>query len=355
MKKSFALFAVVSLVASCGGNERSGKSESSVTPESTAGEIANDEESTSAAVSSNLDEAVASLAGDSSASTSTSGGASFGLAGTADKDFQFEKSCEIVDGKALVKVSSSGERTKVLDRSNFSHSLSFSGESSQERLWFREGVALECQNDHAKFDWKSAGIEGLKLDLKFKRARALTHEFVNKKKGTTKSSSFSFLAQGERSIVWGVTEVSAESTTAVRVKTISSNVQRSLSFVKKNGEKKEISHAVVSKEPLVVKVERNKETASLVSRTIDSGLLVATHIDDSRLETSFSKLKVSMENGECLYVSGSMSAKFFEKDGVEAKRAFEISFVDGQGSIKNLLNGESKEFVPAGCDSEDLQ
>lgn len=360
MKTKIFLTAVV-LLAGCG---RANKDEVDQTSQG-AQALISDESLAQDSVSTNVDEGVSALADEV-------GGASLGLVDSDElsltgaglsRDSTFTKTCEVKDGAAVVTIHSDFSWDKVIENLKKRLHEVFSGKGDQTRTWTKVDasgapVAMECNTNGrtAKIDWKN--VAGLKLSLVFERARARLWEMTNKKTNVTTSFSHSFSAIGSRLVVWDSQIAKPDDATSiVRHKTITSTAKRTLQTKKKDGTATQMNFEIATKDgsPLSIEVVRKAVDLSLVSKTIQSGVLVAKNGGEGRVETSFDTVKISFASGECQVLSGSIITKIFADNSDNAVKTYKLTIDGGDYSLVDVATGDEKtDFDLPGCDPEDF-
>lgn len=260
-----------------------------------------------------------------------------------------QPSCETKNDTAVVTIESdlSKEITVQTRRRTFTRSITGRGE--QIRTWSKKDAYIGCNGKIADIDWRS--VNGLALSLTFSRSRALV-DTVN----SVKTRSISFDASGSRDFTW-TDKTSSDDTalTSTRRKTITSNVVRTFSVTKKDGTTQDLklTTAAPSSEPLHVTVIRDISDLSLLSKTVDSGMLVATDKAGGSVQSSFSALKIDYSSGTCSPVSGSIVNKFFAQGSTTASATLTATFSDGLGTVTNDKGEEVGTIEQDNCDPED--
>ncbi len=179
------------------------------------------------------------------------------------------------------------------------------------------------------------------------------------KTGETTSRSHSFEALGTRKIQWLADAKGVdETTTFSRKKEITSEVVRTVSFQNKSGEERELklTVAIESADPLLVNVVRNLSTKVLVSKTIESGTVIATNTDESRLESDFQNVLVTFADSECVVASGVIVASFFKAGTTDAQKVLTATFANGTATLTDKDGNQiGDSFTVDGCgDGEDF-
>ena len=360
---SVCLLAALSMtVVSCGqGQERKATetTDSSSNSPGADGSVSGDSELSVSAVETVMTDSIESLV------TQSSSGASLAL--TSEKEGTdksvYNRECKVDGNNAVVKISTTMDRSESIERPNVSMSRKISGASSQTRIWSKSkdgaAVAVVCgpNNKAAAIDWES-DLAGMKLDLTFERSRSNAVSITNKKRNKTFERSRSFSASGSRTISWGTLDTAnTDASIIVREKTVVSNVNRKIKAVNKKGETNDLEFSVktAADAPLLVRVERDKTTKALKKKTIKTGTVVATRVTDGRIESTFSDVVLTFDGDKCVGDSGSVLTKFYAEGGTEAVKSLKLTIQDGVYSLTDALTGEDKGEIDAiGCDAEDF-
>lgn len=360
MKRLISLTLATVLVSACGdgkedreqnpGNQQDQGNGPSVGNDYGTSALVEDEEAAGQAITAQVDEGISSAAEDQDADSA----AALMLQTAADGKSVHERyrNCAESEGKAVVDIRRSLERSVNFDGPMRSASTSMKALVEKKRTWMKEGGEIKCAENkkHALVPW--ADIAGVSAEVTFTHSRSRESSVTNKKKNETKTASFSFNATGKRSITWAAAESSAENKLAVQ-KTIVSDVSRELTLKNKKGDVKTISGSIKTdaENPVVTIVERDSDSLQVLSRTIKTGKLIATAKDGGRVETTFDNVVYTREN-RCMATSGKISGAVYEKDATEPKVTFEISF-DGETKSIVFSNGKEAVYSPEGCELDD--
>ena len=343
MKKFILAIITTASLVSCGAD----KDERAETPGSdndgTVDSVVTDDETSSQVITAQIDDAI-TAAGEDQESEAAAG---LMLADTDSKKVHTRfRACSVVDGKAVVQIKRSIDRSFTTEGPVRSAATSFKLLDERTRTWAMAEGTVACSDNkkHAIVPW--ANIQGMTTGVVFSSSKSRESSMTNKKKGTTASSSHSVKAEGERTISWSN---NASDTSVIVQKSIVSNVSRELTIVKKDGQEKVLSSTVVigAENPLIIAVERDKTSLEVISRTITGGKIVATGKDGGRIETMFDGVKYTKEN-KCMATAGKISGAVYAKDAVEASLTFEITF-DGESKTIVYSNGKEAEYSPDGC------
>lgn len=252
----------------------------------------------------------AAAAGDSEGS----GGFSLALSGSSGPFKNSSKTCVVQpDGSALVTISSEIDFDKTSGNDKVTRTQKMSGTSTETRLWSHP-AGVGCLNgERAKLNLKNdAASYSLKVTLD--RARQQSMSQVNSKKNETRSMSRSFAMKGERSVT--VVSYSESGSTSVQQKKVSGSMNRSFSYINKDGETKSGSFSSATMgDPMVVKVTRSLSSKELISREIVSGIRKNTMSDGTSAELSFSNFVMNGSGESCEATSGSVSIKYIDSAG----------------------------------------
>ncbi|MEN9810809.1 MAG: hypothetical protein RLZZ488_2376 [Pseudomonadota bacterium] len=279
----------------------------------------------------------AAAAGDSEGS----GGFSLSLAGSSSPFKTSSKTCAVQpDGSALVTISSEIDFEKTSGNDKVSRTQKMSGTNTETRLWSHP-AGVECLNgERAKLNLKNdAASYSLKVTIDRTRQQSMSQ--VNTKKNETRSKSRSFSMKGERSV--SVVSYSESGSTSVQEKKVSGSMNRSFSYVDKDGQTKSgsFSSATVG-DPMVVKVTRSLSSKEVVSREIVSGTRKNTMSDGTSVELNFSNFVMSGSGESCEANSGSVSIKYLDSAGAVSQSlscsadSGALACTDGSGAAVEL-------------------
>lgn len=279
----------------------------------------------------------AASAGDSEGS----GGFSLSLSGSSGPFKTSSKTCAVQpDGSALVTISSEIDFEKTSGNDKVTRTQKMSGTNTETRLWSRPG-GVECLNgERAKLNLKNdAASYSLKVTLDRTRQQSISD--VNTKKNETRSKSRSFTMKGERSV--SVVSYSESGSTSVQEKKVSGSMNRSFSYVDKDGETKSgsFSSATVG-DPMVVKVTRSLSSKEVISREIVSGTRKNTMGDGTSVELSFTNFVMNGSGESCEASAGSVSIKYIDSAGAVSQSlscsadSGTLACTDGSGSAVDL-------------------
>lgn len=282
------------------------------------------------------------------------GGSGFGLM-LAESGSPFKSSsrtCVVQpDGSALVTISSELSFDKTSGNDKVSRTNKMSGTSTEKRLWSHpQGV--QCLNaEKAKVNLKSDPTSyGLKVTIE--RTRQQTMSMNNLRKNTSISSSRSFSMNGERSVSIVSYREDSASGTSVQEKKISGSMNRSFSFVDKDGQTKtgSFSSATVG-DPMLVKVTRSLSSKEVLSRELVSGVRKNTLVDGTSIELSFNNFVMSGAGESCEAQSGSVALKYLDAQG-NVSKTINCSADSGLLSCTDS-SGAAVELESPSCDPSD--
>ncbi len=340
-----------SLFVACGQkDERAETSSTSLTSDSAQSETA---------VAASFNEAMDSM---SDTNMSSGSAAAFALENGlgADVEITMDRSCEALNGKAVVTINR--DKTMSWERSNARLSISASSsiENDIVRTWSKEGdsVACELNGKAAAIDFE-ADLTGYTLDVSIKRNASRTMEKTVVRTGETTKRSLTSTVDGTRQAKWLSQEENDDGSIS-RSKSVSFNVTRTDNFVAKDGTIKDLSLRVETKEALQVTVTWDSLTRErqLLSKLISSGVIKASHASDSYVEASFSKLLMKFEADSCAVESGSMEARIYAEGTEEASKIYSLTAVDGTITVKDVTDPanpkEVEDFDYSPCDLKDF-
>lgn len=346
MKTLVAYLAVSSLVG-CGSKDDSSSGGGDDEEAQGTTEILDDSELRTEAVSSTVDVGISAAA----EGTDESSASALALASnTGTKNKVFTRECEEDGDTAVVTISREFSRTREITNKVREISMSMSGTNDLTRTWSSDEGAVKCHSNGKHIDVAMNDMEGMILDVDFKREGTRTATFTNVRKGITVERYFKFTATGKRHIEW--TDVSTEGDNTTLSTTNTSEVDRSTVAKNKDGEERtmEMSVDIGKEDPLVVDTVRDSSSRDIVSRTIKSGTITSTNKDKGKLEIEFDTVVYTPDSG-CLADSGSISGKVFKPEADEATMTFEITFSNGSAKIE-YSDGTSADYTPEGCDLE---
>lgn len=258
--------------------------------------------------------------------------------------------------------------------------------------WTKEVDGITCAGPRVK---RPANLKGTVMDSTFSRSfeRSIASKVLAGDKnpfggilggllGDLFQESGSSEAKGSRKITWLADD------TANKVRTEKHQVETSVTkkTTKKTG-KDEISYETSLKtkdgDPVTVEVSRSAGIGLLGlgpiphSKIIQSGTLIATRKDGSRIESHFDKVKYEFKKSGCSPVSGKLSGEIYaavavaptpaatpiaSKEGEPTPvptavpadpKKFTIDFAV-QPPVIEFSDGKKEPFLPMGCDFEDL-
>ncbi len=338
-------------VDTVGSEEGLFTSEDEVTGE----EMTSDESLAGETISGQIDEAVSSIAEEadntSAAALSLRGGFRDHKPGDRKlgANAKRHRVCSVDGDKAIVEM-----------KRNFSRSFEKTGKRSMKilmamagthtRTWAQEDNAIACKDNGKAAEVPKDDVEGLTLDVAFDRSKIHSATFTNKK-GDEITRLRSFQATGERYVKFLSVSQEDDDSNIFIEREQTKKVTRKMQATNKKGEERVMEHSITTKEaaPMLVTIERDKDTHKAVSRTIKSGTLVATGKKGAIVETVFTNVKYESRN--CFAVSGSISGSITKPDEDEASVTFEISFDNGSKSIV-FSDGREHEYTPDGCELE---
>lgn len=270
------------------------------------------------------------------------------------------KTCTPVDQTAKVEFKNVFDST-IENSSRFgSFKQTMQREASVTRLWSQAGVTIGCHSNgkNAQIDF-TQGMEGLKTDIDFSRTseRSSTR---TKKNGTVVEKSMTMKSVGERTVAWESVTPGADGS-VVRVKSVTtqSTIERST----KSGEdvlrSMKASVSTAEGAPLKIAVEfASALSGDPVSRTIQSGKILAAVEGKGRIESEFSNLKVKFSSEGCEPASGSVISSVFAEGETTASIVMKIEAEDGSYVATNITDSANpvvvEDFEYQLCDIRDF-
>ncbi len=341
--RTFLLVALTASLSGCGADKEDRAETPGNENTDTTESVVSDEETSSQVITAQVDEGI-SAAGEDQESESA---AALMLTAADGKNVHTRfRECNELEGKAVVNIKRSIERSFTIDRPAIAAETSFKLLDERTRTWALANGEAKC-SENKKFavvPW--ASLEGMTTAVVFSNEKSRESTLTNKKKNTTLTASHSIKSDGERTITWS--NIASETSVLVQ-KSIVSKVSRELTIKKKDGKEKVMTSDVVisAENPLITIVEREKTSLDVVSRTIKSGKVIATGKDGGRVETTFDAVKYTNEN-KCMASSGKITGAIYAKDATEPSLTYEITF---SGDTKSIVysDGKEVEYSADGC------
>ena len=304
----------------------------------------------------------------SSTSDQSSSGASLALSGgddlkdgkkskdNDDDQSSVTKTCAVSGNNAVVTLSSSINRSKSSSSKSGTVTVerSRTGTSALTRTWSRtDGTAVTCNTAGNAANVNLQSPSGVKLDIKFERAREDKMTYTGP--SLTRTSSKSFSSKGTRSVTWNSNSAASDtSETYTRTKQIViKDVEQDLTMTNKEGKtfSSSLSIDTAEDQPLVVTVERNKLDHSIVYKTIVSGKIITKKDADATITTTYASLKM---DSECKPVSGNATIVITDATGTTLKTlTLDADSSSGEGALKDSGGTQVEGFHLDDCDSED--
>ncbi|MBC7659478.1 MAG: hypothetical protein H7249_07190 [Chitinophagaceae bacterium] len=305
---SVALSAML-LQDGCGKDKSKTTDATTPTATNSAASVAADSQTSTALVSTQLDDVVSSL--NSGDSTNTATGAAL-TSTTITRD----RSCAIGTNKDVtVTLTYSGEASQTVGKATMTETAG----GTETRIWTNAGFTMACTTDakFAKVAWNSptavntaAGINGLTLNDTTKRSRAISTSYTNKK-GTTLTRSATVAENGTRSVVWATP--AGATTTATTTKTITSNVVKTNQVTKFDGSVVNLDATVATGTgaPLQVTVKRDVKGIPQ-SHTIHSGMVTVSKTGEFYVTNTFADVMYDLTATDpCTPISGTLTTNIY--------------------------------------------
>lgn len=304
------------------------------------------------AVEANVSDSMASLAD----ANEDSSDAALWLADT-HKDKIRDRKCEKVDDHH-VNVTVGIDVDRSIDLSNARRELTRTVKGSADliRSWSADNIPLDCtEQNHVKLDWKG-DITGLSLDVQVNRTHEMSQSLTIKRTNKTITNERSFSAKGNRHISWLSSTEDATADTLTREKTISSSMTRTMHMQNVKGDVKDIEFNVATDEkaPLAITVVRKKSDGSLISKTIKSGIVIATRVGDGKVSSTFKNIVMKFDASTCALDSGTITTHFYKDGSDTAAKRYQLEGSDGVFVLTDLDSGaEIEDFEIPGCSLSD--
>lgn len=315
-------------------------------------QYAQDAELVSASVMSVGDEATSSLADGDSDMT---GATSLSLAGEIARNVVRERSCEKPEDDVVVSIHRGMEQTvsRVARRGSLERYFKF--DSNIKRTWSNELNDLECHENGKHINLSAVDFNSsVKLTAEFTREKTQWIKLTNNVRNIEKTTQHAFKSEGSRQVEWQSLTEDEETSTATEERTVKIEANRKFEITKADGKVFgfETTISTDAESPLVQSIERDLETREAKKRTIKSGKLIAVRKDKGRLETTFDNVVYDVESA-CMPVSGKLSGALYKDGEAEAVRSYSIEF-NGTDAQITFANGETAEYIPEGCELEDV-
>jgi hypothetical protein len=321
--------------------------------------LLNDSGGSEAALSVSVNEALGSLS-DTNLSRSSAGLFLQGFG--ADASLNVERSCAVQDDKAVVTIKM--DKTLGWERKSarFSFKASSTVENNISRTWSKEGSSVACNANG-----KSAAVDmemdltGYELDISVDRTASRSMERTLLKTGEKISKELNTSSTGERHVEW-ISQTTLADGSISREKSVCFSVQRSDSFVAKDGTVKDLNLSVstLTDAPLQVTVVWDKLSRDrlLLSKLIESGTVKATHAGDGSIEASFSNLLMTFDSSSCAVTSGKMEAKIYAEGITTASKIYELTATNGIITVQDVTDSANPtdvdDFDYTPCDLKDF-
>lgn len=291
-------------------------------------------------LASQVDDVISSLSeGMSSSSTE------FSLLGS----LTINRDCKEDNGQAVVKRTASGENSWQVKRQTKQLTYTASGSDETTIVWKKDGSVIHCNAARTAPRILGADIDGLGMQVDFVRSKQSTWSFPST--GEIARSN-KITTTGSRSITWSGKSVADDGNPTIN-KSIANKVSRTIAARKKSGAVVDLLSSIetVQDKNLVVTVKRDKSTAAWLSHTIQSGSVLSTQDDRTKIEMSYDQVKFT-RNGGCTPESGSISGKIFADQESDPRVTFTVTFSEDHGTVV-FGTGEQFDFSQDRCELED--
>lgn len=251
--------------------------------------------------------------------------------------------------------------SKTVSSATVDITLNVNRSGTESRVW----TPATCTGSYANVDWSNiASIGSLTLTVQLNRAINRSGTIViTKANGTTETRNLSdnVAADGTRQVSWTSPTVSGGTITLT--KTITGATSRSRTFTSLNGESATSTETITVAEanPLNVTVYRNTSGLGLISKTINSGLIIVAKLDGSVTKCSFDHVTFSFATTntlKCVPKSGTITCeKYATAEATTADSTVIITFGGSTTSgVTYSVDGGSDEdfktYNQKGCDLE---
>lgn len=319
-----------------------------------ASRLSNDSGASEAAVASSFNETMDSM----SDSNMNSGGSALALAAAGDVHFEVERNCTANDGKALVTLDVNKEVSYERKNARVEVTAAAKVQSEISRTWAKEGSTVGCLGDFAAINFE-ADLTGYELDVAVKRSadRSLERKVI--RTGESSARELKTAVEGSRHVQWLSQENQADGSIS-RTHALSFKVERSDSFLAKDGTIKDLALTVETSQDLQVTVTWDKLTRArqLLSKLIASGSVKASHGTDSYVEASFDHILMKFEAASCSVVSGSMQAKVYATGSSDPAKIYLLTATDGTIAVQDVTDPahpqDVDDFDYSPCDLKDF-
>jgi hypothetical protein len=261
-------------------------------------------------------------------------------------DVSRTRACEQNDTQTTVTISRQIDREWSRDGQRISRSRQIEGAGSLTRTWSHPDRAISCRNNtHADIVWDES-IADTVLKVSFSRSRDMQSSITFKNRDLTRERSFSFAAEGSRTITWQ-SHTDNDDNTYTRVKSIASEVERSHTRPNEAGSATELNYNIktATGQPLQVSVTRDDSTHEPLTKTISSGQLIATQTNNGRTETSFADFTIKFATDSCQPESGTITVKFYDSNDEHARKTFQLQADSGSYTLTDKTDPDSPEEI----------
>lgn len=329
MKTTLLILSIMT-ITSC-GQLKEGEDRNNVA--FSAKDLMTDSEATSTEITDQLEDAISSLSQTSDSSSSVS------LMLAPENEITTSRDCKESDDGLTVSIEKSFEKS-ISGLNN----LTILREASITRDWSHDTLDLECDSSGQYANVGELKGEGLSLHVEFSRTKSISGE----KRGRPFSKSRQ--ASGSRDIVY-ISSVK-DSSYETNEMNLSFSVEKN---VKMNLRNKDFSYSSKAQSSdLRVKIVRELESKSWVSKEIISGTVTAELSNGIKTVTTFNGVKFEKSDRSCYPFTGTLSGIITLEDESEHEdsEVKEISFSADFSTTDNsiVIDGEGETVVLDGCE-----
>ena len=307
-------------------------------------------------VSANLDDALETMVDSNNGSSAITLQLAGGQPALA---FNGTRSCESAEDQTAVTIERDMSGSGSFETLRRSVNFEVSKTGTINRVWKNSTKQVDCSEDnkYAQPDLENE-FANTSLDITFERSKTRTSSVTHKQSDKTKNRSRSYTASGSRKINFTNWVDNGDETITVE-RYVESSVERSHTIGEENFS---IKLETVPEKPMLIESTKTKSSKQLVSKTIHSGSLKATTNDDTYTISEFNELKLSFENDECSFTSGSVTTAFYQKedadadadadadgDGMELVKTLTLEIADGDYTLTDGDGNEITDFELPEC------
>jgi len=276
--------------------------------------------------------------------------------------FSVSGNCSATDGVVTVSRTFSGSQTLELETTKLEISSAVTETGTLSRVWDHPTETLACSGSKASVNFANdTVVNGLTVTQTVDRERSATRTITHKTTGISKTKTNSSTVEGTRTVIWATGSGEA-SGVVTRLKSITSNIDRTATITKKDETNETFTVNVATKEgsPLSVEVLRSATSPyAATQKTIKSGVVVSTKTGSQKIESSFDDVVYDVDGSNpCLPTSGSITVStFIPETATTASSVYTITFgEDTDSTVAISKDGATAEdfaeFDAKGCDLE---